>query len=288
MDDQSNAKKTKERSPTFPFITLEHALERARQFYAEEKRGVAPLARAALHWRYSEASSGLLQTLAALKNYGLLIERAAGAGKERQVQLSDLALRIILDQRPDSQEREDFIRKAAMTPAIAAEVYSRWSGGLPSDSTLNHFLVLEKKFNEATALRTSKILKENQLFAKIFLLDSSSLNMETSEEISSQEDQQMTAKPIREQNVQAMITGGSGLRATAQQVPSNRPYVEQLLHLDGATTITIQFSDTPTAAMYDWIADFARMKSKALTNGLEKRGSVLPNTQSCQTLDVGD
>lgn len=153
--------KGKDRSPPFPFITLAKALERARAFYSEEKRGAAPLSRAVMHWGYSPASSGGLQTAAALKHYGLL-DDVGGSGKERQLRLTELALRILLDTRPDSAEREGFIRQAAGSPTVAQEIYERWPDGLPSDQTLNHFLVLERKFNESTSIAAIKILKENQ------------------------------------------------------------------------------------------------------------------------------
>ena len=173
MNDATEIRKTKDRSPAFPFITLEAALGRARQFYDEEKRGVAPMTRATLHWGYSPSSSGSLQTIAALKNYGLMTEEG-GSGQNRQIRLTDLALRILLDQRPDSTERMMFLRQAAKTPSIAAEVYSKWSDGLPSDSTVNHFLVLEKKFNESTAFKVVKIIKENHVLTGMSSIDNQS------------------------------------------------------------------------------------------------------------------
>lgn len=175
MNDSAEARKTKDRSPAFPFITLEAALGRARRFYDEEKRGVAPMTRATLHWGYSPSSSGALQTIAALKNYGLMTEEG-GSGQNRQIRLTDLALRILLDQRPNSTERLMFMRQAAKTPSIAAEVYSKWPDGLPSDSTLNHFLVLEKKFNESTAFKVVKIIKENHALTEMSSIDIQSDN----------------------------------------------------------------------------------------------------------------
>lgn len=173
MNDATEARKAKDRSPAFPFITLEVALGRARQFYDEEKRGVAPITRATLHWGYSPSSSGSLQTIAALKNYGLLTEEG-GSGQNRQIRLTDLALRILLDQRPDSTERVTFMRQAAKAPAVVAEIYSKWPDGLPSDSTINHFLVLEKKFNESTAFKAAKIIKENHVFTAMSSVDTQS------------------------------------------------------------------------------------------------------------------
>ena len=167
MSDIADAKKTKERSPNFPFISLDAALERARQFYAEEKRGAAPFNRIVLHWNYSPASSGALQTVGALKMYGLLAEVGGGSGVQRTFQLTEMALRVLLDSRPESVDRDRFLMEAALSPPLAQELYSKWVDGMPSASTINHILVLEKRFSEANALKVCKILVENHKFAKI-------------------------------------------------------------------------------------------------------------------------
>lgn len=174
MTDETKVRKAaKDRSPNFPFISLEQALVRAAQFYGQEKRGSAPVAAVAAHWNYSPSSSGLLQTIAALKSYGLMEDD--GSGETRKVRLTDLAFRILLDQRPDSVEREQFKRQAALRPNIAAEIKEKWPTGLPSGPTLSHFLVLERGFNQQTALRVSKILEENESFTKSSLSDTLSM-----------------------------------------------------------------------------------------------------------------
>src|SRR5437870_4860818 len=134
-------KKTRDRSPSFPFISLEAALRRAHEFYAHERRSAAPYEVAANHWGYSASSSGAVQTVAALKQYGLMADE--GSGKLRKVKLTELALRILLDTRDDSTERTKYIRQAARTPPIVQGIYEKWEGTLPSDASLNHFLVLE-------------------------------------------------------------------------------------------------------------------------------------------------
>lgn len=155
-------KRTKERSPNFPYITLESALGRARDFYAREKRSAAPFEVAAEHWGLRVSSSSALQTVAALKSYGLMVDEGRGPGKK--VRLTDLALRIVLDDRPDSAERSAYMRQAAKSPAIVAEVHEKWPDGLPSPSNLRHFLVLERGFNSETVEKAVRIIYENQTF----------------------------------------------------------------------------------------------------------------------------
>ena len=175
MDETVESRK-KERSPSFPFISLPVALERAKEFYAQEKRGSAPFEVAAKHWRYSPASSGALQTVAALKQYGLMQDE--GVGKQRKVRLTELALRILLDTREDSVERDQYKLLAAMSPTVVAEIYEKWSNELPSDATLNHFLVLDKQFGQGTAAKVVEIIKSNEEFTGIDRAVTMSLNQD--------------------------------------------------------------------------------------------------------------
>ena len=270
-------KKSKDRSPTFPFITLERAIERAREFYAEEKRGVAPYKRAVIHWKYSEASSGGLQTVAALKNYGLMSEPVVTGATGRSIQLTDLALRIILDQRPDSEERARYVREAAFKPAVAAEVYGKWSESLPSPATLNHFLMLEKKFTEETASKVAKILKENHTLARIGGGDIES------EDQDSDGDYELDAAPQVSRTAPA-DTGSrvfSPAPATIKAVGTtpakvlSSPHTEQHLHLDGKTVITLHFSDTPTSAVYEYLSAITAFKAGQL-KAMEAQTRAVP------------
>src|SRR4051812_14070001 len=115
--------KPRDRSPNYPYITLPAALDRAKQLYDVEKRGAAAIPVVAKHWDYSPKSSGLLQSIAALKSYGLLDEE--GRGDDRRVRLSDLALRILLDQRPDPRERREMLQRSARMPIIAQRVLDK-------------------------------------------------------------------------------------------------------------------------------------------------------------------
>jgi hypothetical protein len=163
MNDE--ARKSKDRSPNFPFITLSAALTRAQEFYSAEKRGTAPYTVAATHWNYSPTSSGGMQTMAALKSYGIMSDE--GAGAQRMVRLSDLGLRILLDSRPDSAERAKHLRAAALNPSVAAQVHKKWPDSLPSDANLNHYLIFDLKFNDATASKVVKILKANEQLTRL-------------------------------------------------------------------------------------------------------------------------
>lgn len=154
------------RSPSFPAIDLRAAIDRARTFYQHEKRSAANVLVASKHWGYSPQSSGGKQVLAALIAFGLMEDK--GSGDQRQVKLTDLALRILLDERPDSTEREAELRRAALTPKIHAELFAKWPEVLPSDVNLRHHLLVEKKFNENSVDDFIKELRSTAEFAGVY------------------------------------------------------------------------------------------------------------------------
>lgn len=271
MEDQETRKK--DRSPNFPFITLEAAVARAKAFYEEERRGAAPVSRVAKHWRYSPSSSGLLQTIAAMKSYGLMVDE--GTGQERKLRLTEMALRILLDSRSDSTERIELIKRAALNPSVSSEVHGNWPDGLPSDDTLNHSLIFERGFSPQNAMRAAKILKENQRFAELSRGDTSSMSSSASidsggypvgEDMTQASDWDSTDPP--RQTAPHMISSppkffggnpsGSG-RANAPVMP----FTEQILDPDGRA-MRIEFSAPPTEEMYEFLKDYIDLRLKAI------------------------
>jgi hypothetical protein len=138
----------KVRSPSFPFVGLREALDRARAFYEAEQRNSARIETAASHWGYSPKSSGGKQTIAALRSFGLL-------DGDSLVKLSGRALRILLDERldergGDSEERRRLVQQAALLPPIHARLWERYGAELPSPQTLKLSLILDEGFNESS------------------------------------------------------------------------------------------------------------------------------------------
>jgi len=71
----------RQRSPAYPTIGLEEALNRAESLYGAEGRFEAPLSSVAAAWQYEEKSSALYQLVAALKQFGLAED--SGSGENR-------------------------------------------------------------------------------------------------------------------------------------------------------------------------------------------------------------
>lgn len=139
MEEPESRKKI--RSPSFPFIGLREALDRARAFYEAEQRNAARPETAAAHWGYSAKSSGGKQTIAALRAFGLL-------EGDVLVKLSGRALRILLDEREGSEERLRLVQQAALMPPVHARLWERYGAELPSPQTLRLSLILDEGFNE--------------------------------------------------------------------------------------------------------------------------------------------
>ena len=149
--------RTGRRSPSFPFIPLGRAIERARSLATDYKRTPTRLSNAAQTWGYKPKSSGCLQTVAALKAFGLIED--VGTGDDRKVQLTDLAWRVMHDQRPGV--RENALQDAALRPKLIAEfAHGPWRGGRPADHHCISELTIDRGFTEDAARTFLKVFDE--------------------------------------------------------------------------------------------------------------------------------
>ena len=137
------------RSPNYPAIDLNEAISRVRQLYAEEKINPTTVSVASAHWGYKSIKTGGSAIIAALNAYGL-VDTEGGTGEQKQVRVSNLARRIILDERPDSRERVQLLKEAALRPKLHTELWDKWASNLPSDVNIAYHLVADRGFNEKT------------------------------------------------------------------------------------------------------------------------------------------
>lgn len=147
--DQVSTTRREGRSPGYPYFPVQKALERAEQLYKEEAFHWAPLSSATGAWGYSPKSSGGRQSIATMKYYGLI--EVKGEGDGRQIRLSELAKRILLDERDDQTEKRALIREVALSPAAHRSLYEEYHTGLPSDGTVLHFLMFDRGYNRDAA-----------------------------------------------------------------------------------------------------------------------------------------
>lgn len=146
MSDSSEGGSKRVRSPGYPGLNLKVAIEKAHDFYKAEGRNTAAQAISVEHWGYSKKSGSGLKAVAALKSFGLIEVEGSGAG--RRIKLSELALRIILDDREASPDRAKAIATAALKPKIHKKLWDLWGADMPSHGSIRHHLIFEEKFNE--------------------------------------------------------------------------------------------------------------------------------------------
>lgn len=145
-------------SGRFPFINLNKALERAQAIFDNDKGGKGlkvPVAFAA--WGYSDKSSGGFQTIAALKQYGLLTDE--GANDERVVKLTQDA-RTYFQTEIDSDKAELRSRFAGK-PSLMAHLLEHWEGGTVDDPVARTYLKTTLGMNEQSTRSALGIYKEN-------------------------------------------------------------------------------------------------------------------------------
>ena len=167
QSDAESEKRKRTRSPAYPFVNLETAITRAKEFWDKEQRNAANVNVAMTHWGFVAGSSNGAQTVAALTSFGLLQDE--GIGDKRKVRLTPDALMILLDTRPDSTDRARLIKQAALAPKIHQQLWEKWGNDLPSDAQLRHTLLLDwpTPFNENAVDGFIREYRDTISFAKL-------------------------------------------------------------------------------------------------------------------------
>jgi hypothetical protein len=138
-----NAKVKKHRSPGYPATNLATAVKLARKLYPAGRHplGIEVIAQ---QWGYKSVTSSA-SYVAALKQFGLLSEEKGGP--ERMLRLSEWGMDIGVDQDGRSSECRMAIEKAALHPALYAELWGKWHPPLPPDAEMRRYLERERGFN---------------------------------------------------------------------------------------------------------------------------------------------
>ncbi len=163
-------KPPKDRSPSFPFISLPAAIERLVAYETKFGRHPTPANRAGLAWDMKEASSQAAQTLAALKSYGMVDYQ--GAGPSRQTNLTEDGRNYLRAQQESI--KKDLIRRFALTPKAISTYWHEWGARRPIDAVCLDQLVLKAKFTQSAAETFLRVYDATVAYAK--LTDSDSLD----------------------------------------------------------------------------------------------------------------
>lgn len=157
------------RSPGYPSTNLRDALEKAEALWNKVGKHEAGRDVVAEVWNFSESSSAVPQYLAALKRYGLLED--VGDGNRRLVRLTPLSIKMIAHG-PDSQERRDALKTAALKPSIFGDLMRRYGDNLSvSDSLIKSHLIVDLDFNKDVVGNLVKAFRETITFAGLTFED---------------------------------------------------------------------------------------------------------------------
>jgi DNA-directed RNA polymerase subunit H (RpoH/RPB5) len=143
------------RSPNYPQISLEDAVNRVAAIFSKEHQHTAPREVIIKDMGYNGIHGNSLGALSALSKYGLL-ERD---GQDYKV--SDRAIAII---HPESDNaRLAALREAAQAPVLFAEIFEHFKGQLPSDENLKAYLI-RKGFAESALTSVIVTLRDTMKF----------------------------------------------------------------------------------------------------------------------------
>jgi len=134
------------RGPSYPYVDLESAIALTRKVYDYAKRGTAAVESVVTEaLGFSPTSSSGDKVMAALKQFGMTEDVGENNGKS--VKISGRAIRILLDDQ-DSAQRQEEIKKAAISPKWYEYCWSKWGKEMPPAMRSN--LLIEHGFVEST------------------------------------------------------------------------------------------------------------------------------------------
>jgi len=199
------------RSPSFPAISLEMAIRRARELYEKERQHPTAVDTIVRHWGYKSLNGPASGALAALKKFGLLTDE--GRGTERRGRLTHLAVEILAN--PDAAARTRAIKQAALMPGIHRELWDRYQNNPPSDANLRWDLVRQRNFTESGADEFIREYKQTVAYAQLDASDQAS--GAPSDDVDDDDTPVVDEDPPSKHNVNRII--GSQTGATRFPIP---------------------------------------------------------------------
>lgn len=154
------------RSPNYPTMTLDKAIELTQKFFDKYTRSSVPADLAISALGYSSKSSTSKQYLATLIYFGLM--DATGQKNERKVKISELGFKILKN--PIPNEKALALRQAALKPAIFYKIWKAYPDSLPESSLLSWELASNYHFNPRTISDFISVFERTMKFAKVYEL----------------------------------------------------------------------------------------------------------------------
>src|SRR5882672_7560261 len=152
-DSDTPTKGKRDRSPSYPSISLKTAMERLATLDEHFKRHPAPFAKAGLAWGMKVASSQASSTVAALKSFGLV--EYEGSGNDLKVNVSEDGRTYLRAQQENI--KLEVLRRVALKPKAIAKYWAEWGNPRPIDDVCLDELVLKAKFSQPGAQTFLKV-----------------------------------------------------------------------------------------------------------------------------------
>jgi hypothetical protein len=224
------------RSPNYPYVPLKEALARAKKLRGSIVKNDARLSTVGSVWGLGTKSSSLRSIIAALKQFGLI--EYIGSGVERKIKLTDSAHRIILDERPESPDRDALVQKAALLPTAHSMLWQKWKDELPPDVEVIAELTIEQNFSKSGAAEFLTEYKDTLTFAK--LLTGGNMPIQESDKVDVSTSQQTKTPPAQPPKLPAGIS-------------------ERISYKPGQD-ISVGFSTEPDVEMYEFLRDYLEFR----------------------------
>ena len=166
-EQEIQSKSKRDRSPSYPSISLKDAIERLVSLEDYFKRHPAPLSKVGLAWGMKASSSQSSSTIAALKSYGLVEYQGVGTDVKAVV-TEDARTYLRAQQEPIKRE---ILRRAALKPKAIEKYWSDWGLPRPIDAVCLDELALKGGFSQIGAENFLKVYDATIAYTDLSLSD---------------------------------------------------------------------------------------------------------------------
>jgi hypothetical protein len=152
------------RSPNYPAIPLEQAIDLVRQIHSKSRTNVIDRESAAKDMGYSGLTGRSLKILGALGQYDLITR--AGKGDLRVTPVSVDILHGLTD-----DDRKSALRHAGEAPKLFKGIRDRFTDGIPSENVIRSFLVQQGYADAAIGPAIKAFLETNRFLENAGVYD---------------------------------------------------------------------------------------------------------------------
>ncbi len=148
------------RSPNFPSLSLEEAVNFARVIWDKNRKALIPREAAAKDLGYTGLTGRSMTVLGALNQYGLVEVTAKG-----QTRVTQTAEEIFIGF-PEEVKR-GAVSKAGRAPTLFREIYDKYDGDVPGENAIRSFL-FQKGFTNDGVEKALKSFNATNRFVEIY------------------------------------------------------------------------------------------------------------------------